>query len=115
MSSEYIIPRHYYIGRHEETERLYQLEGTRSIAIRDVADEYAKVRGDGWSSHTQWDSREGGNYYQKTLPQVLFDTLNSYNKQSAKAACVGWLFANGFMQLDVLAEVKAQLEREYAG
>lgn len=57
-----------FIARSEKTERLYQLEEARQVAIAVAAKEYAKLMG-----YTEEE------YYTRTIPEVLLSVLDSYS------------------------------------
>lgn len=72
---EIVKPHIIRINRTRETEKLYTLERKRNDAIKAAAKEYAKVM-----DHP---ARE---YWSRTIPQALFDTLESFQGSSSYAA-----------------------------
>jgi hypothetical protein len=58
-----------FIGRSDDTERLYKLEENRTQLIKEIAKEYQRL----------WTKRFGTeiDLWEEAIPQVLFDTLES--------------------------------------
>jgi hypothetical protein len=77
-------PQRIRIGRGKSTDRLYDLEEKRQAAIEACAKEWAKVRG-----------VDDGRYWIETLPQQLFDIMESYDPYIAITACEGFLKLHG--------------------
>jgi len=77
-----IIPTLQRIPANANTQRLYALESRAHGAFTTAAKELARVRGDAESD-----------YWTVTLPQAIFDFLDSTSHTAAVAACKGFLAA----------------------
>lgn len=79
---EYTKPKSVSIAFSKESKRLYGLEANRSVAIKDCATEWAKVTG-----------VEQSEFWTRSIPQVLFDTLNSFDREAAYIAAKAYIEA----------------------
>lgn len=77
---EYVSPKGPRIDRYDETERLYQLEEKRSMAIRNAAEELAKVFG-----HSKEE------FWYVTMPEELMTVLDNYTPELSKVAAEAYL------------------------
>ncbi len=80
----YIKPRSVWIG--QEARALYAAEERRRKAIGACATEWAKVTD---TPKTQ--------YWKQSIPQVLFDTLNTYETGAALIAAEAFLEHHGYV------------------
>lgn len=71
----YTRPRIIMIGRSRETESLYTAERRRNDAVQAAAKKLAAVLG-----------HAPGEYWTRTIPQALFDTLESFQREAAYLA-----------------------------
>lgn len=79
-----IIPTLPHIGRNDDTEKLYAIEHERSEIIKKNGKELAKILG-----HTEEE------FWEKTMPEVLASTLDSYAPPTGIAAALGYLKNKG--------------------
>jgi hypothetical protein len=81
MAAKTVIrPGRAFVPNGPKTKRLYMLEEARSEAIAKAAREYARVMG-----HDERD------YWVRTMPQALFDLLDSFDVDAAHAAAEAFL------------------------
>ena len=73
-------PQRTFISAGKTSERLYKLEDKRSEAIKACAEEWAKLM-----------KVPEDRYWEQTLPQALFDTLESYEVAAAAIAAEQFL------------------------
>ena len=79
----YIEPGSHFISRSDETEKLYRLEEKRNVAIKDCATEWAKIN-----------AVPQEEFWTQSLPQALFDLLQSFDSKAAEMAALAYLKAN---------------------
>lgn len=85
INPQYKKPSGVFIGRGDNTEQLYRLEEKRSQAIRAAAQSLGKVLG--------FDEKE---FWTRTLPEELYNILESYDVDAAKVAAIAYLERHGF-------------------
>ena len=78
------IPKLPVIGRNDDTEDLYAIEHQRNEILRSNAKELAEILG-----HTE------AEYWEKTIPELLASTLDSYEPPAGIAAAIGYLKTKG--------------------
>lgn len=87
-----VKPGRIYIGKSEQTEKLYELERRRGEAIRATATEWARF---------MREARGGDelDFWGEAMPQQLFDILDTYADGAVEAA-IAFLEANGYIVTD---------------
>lgn len=88
MNKEVEKPSMLRIPRGTKTERLYRAEERRSRAIQDAAHELSAVLGHDIQS---------GDFWRRTMPQALFDVLESSDSNASIAAAQAYLERHGFV------------------
>lgn len=80
-----IKPSSQFVGRGDDTERLYGLERLRNDTILKCAVEWSAICGVSDVEH-----------WTRAVPQALFDTLSSFGPRYAIAAAVAFLETAGY-------------------
>jgi len=82
MKKQYQV-RFVRIERTSQTEKLYKLEAERDRLIKECAEQWARQVG-----------VPKEDFYTVSLPTQLWDLLESWDKEAARAACEFWLKFN---------------------
>lgn len=80
MTDKIVRPRVIYLGSGGTNEKLYRLEAKRKGVIERCANELAKIL-----NHREQD------YWEETMPQALYDVLESYSPNTVAVVCKAWL------------------------
>jgi sulfate adenylyltransferase subunit 1 (EFTu-like GTPase family) len=80
MATTYLKPVGQWIGRGEDTEKLYQLEEKRNKYIKLAAEELGKVL-----------CHSGKDYWYKTMPEALLSILENFDTQASTMAAEAYL------------------------
>jgi hypothetical protein len=79
--AEITRPRSIFIGRGDDTQKLYGLEEKRKVLIQKCAEELQKL-----------DIHENmADFWNCAMPQALYDVLEGYSPNLTRAVCTAWL------------------------
>jgi hypothetical protein len=82
---KYFIPQVTFIGRNDDTEKLYAAEDAVREAVKEAADELGDVLGI---------NRQ--DYWTRTMPIALMQLLDTFEKAVSEAAAIGLLESRGY-------------------
>ena len=84
LDKGYSFPTVPFIGRTQDTKKLYDLEEKRNSAIRDSTQELGDYL-----------NHEPTDFYKKTVGESLYSLLDSYDSRASTLVCVEFLKRQG--------------------